>query len=81
MSSALSNSLTSCQKKTSDIALSISRATSQASTKVAGSLRKSLQDLLRSKSLANVTAYGCAVRLGVSDLLQINSVPRVRFTL
>ena len=78
MSSALSNALTLCQKKTSDIALSISRATSQASTKVAGSLRKSLQDLLRSKSLANVTAYGCVICLGVSDLLQINSVPRVQ---
>ena len=36
MSSVLSNVLTSCQKKTSDIVLSISRATSQASTKAAG---------------------------------------------
>jgi len=35
MSSALSNALASCQKKTSDIALSILRATSPASTKVA----------------------------------------------
>ena len=49
-----------------------------AQKEAAGSLRKSLQDLLRSKSLANVAAYGCAVRLGVSDLLQINSVPRVQ---
>ena len=80
MSSALSNALTLCQKKTTDIALSISRATSHVSTKtVAWVATQKLSAFAPLRVFADA-AYGCAVRLGVSDLLQIYSVPRVRST-
>ena len=79
MSSALTNALTACQKKTSDIALSISRATSHVSTKtVAWVATQKLPAFAPLRVFADA-AYGCAVfQLGVSDLLQFQSVPRGR---
>ena len=79
MSSALSNALTLCQKKTTDIALSISRATSHVSTKtVAWVATQKLSAFAPLRVFADA-AYGCAVfQLGVSDLLQCHSVPRGR---
>ena len=79
MSSVLSNVLTLCQNKTSDIVLSISRATSHVSTKrVAWVATQKLSAFAPLRVFADA-AYGCAVfQLGVSDLLEFQSVPRGR---
>lgn len=63
MSSALSNALTLCQKKTTDIALSISRATSHVSTKtVAWVATQKLSAFAPLRvGRASDAAYGCAV--------------------
>ena len=79
MLGVLINVLTQALKKTSKSVLTISRATSHVSTKtVAWVATQKLPAFAPLRVFADA-AYGCAVfQLGVSDLLQFQSVPRGR---